>query len=263
MKYVDFWAGLDVEEQWFLDQISDKTGTCFSVFGNQYESAAHLPLVFYSAETWGNETRFEACDYSASFHDRPEDDSHLRLPNYVCIYGPEQVKSDIKTRQSELVGDKTACMVASNDNAKARKNLVRALQEEVDVDCGGPVLNNISRVPRGDGARERYQNFHDFARNYKFVVAAENGKERGYTTEKLFNAFRAGAVPIYYGNPDVGDFFNTDALIHCHDFDSFEGVVERVKELDQNPDEYERIRNTPALPDSDIYNTQKIQNFIS
>lgn len=57
---------------------------------------------------------------------------------------------------------------------------------------------------RDERRRNRYKDgWHDEAvevyEDYAFVVAFENTKAEGYVTEKIVNAFLAGAVPIYWG----------------------------------------------------------------
>ena len=44
----------------------------------------------------------------------------------------------------------------------------------------------------------------DFDRSHKFSIVCENTAHSGYTTEKLVEAFAAGCIPIYWGDPDHG-----------------------------------------------------------
>ena len=63
----------------------------------------------------------------------------------------------------------------------------------------------------------------------------------------MLDAFHANTVPIYWGNPLIGNDFNPKAFINCHDFDSFEAVVDRVREIDSNEDLYLSYLNEPAF----------------
>ena len=72
--------------------------------------------------------------------------------------------------------------------------------------------------------------------NYKFSISMENAMYRGYTTEKLITSLKAHTVPIYWGDPAVTELINPKAIINCHDYDSFEEVIERVKEIDNDND---------------------------
>ena len=54
--------------------------------------------------------------------------------------------------------------------------------------------------------------------NYYFVLAMENSDKEGYVTEKILNAFYSGAIPIFYGDRSVLEYFNKDAFIYVNDF---------------------------------------------
>ena len=54
---------------------------------------------------------------------------------------------------------------------------------------------------------------------YRFSVVIENTREPGYITEKLIDALLCKTVPIYWGAPDVGKYFDTNGMIICNSFD--------------------------------------------
>ena len=101
------------------------------------------------------------------------------------------------------------------------------------VDSAGKAFNNIGySVPEGPF------NKIEFLRPYKFNIAFENASIPGYTTEKLFEAMLARVMPIYWGNPRVGEEFNTRSFLNYSDFPSEEALIEKIIELDQNEDKY-------------------------
>ena len=58
-----------------------------------------------------------------------------------------------------------------------------------------------------------YKNIHGKVRNkikflskYKFSIAMENSRGDGYLSEKIVDSFRAGTIPIYYGDYLVDEF---------------------------------------------------------
>jgi hypothetical protein len=57
---------------------------------------------------------------------------------------------------------------------------------------------------------------------FKFAVCFENCSFPGYLTEKLFDCFLAGCIPIYYGAPDIHDFVPSGAFIDYRKFETFE-----------------------------------------
>ena len=50
-------------------------------------------------------------------------------------------------------------------------------------------------------------------RDYMFSVVIENCKRDYWFTEKLVDCLITGSVPIYWGCPSIGDFFNTKGFI--------------------------------------------------
>jgi len=58
-------------------------------------------------------------------------------------------------------------------------------------------------------------------KDYMFSVTIENCKEDYYFTEKLIDCFRTGVVPIYWGCPSIGNFFNIKGMIIINDVTEF------------------------------------------
>jgi len=50
-------------------------------------------------------------------------------------------------------------------------------------------------------------------KDYRYTFSIENCKKDYYFTEKLLDCFLSGTVPIYWGCPSIGDFFNTKGMI--------------------------------------------------
>lgn len=48
---------------------------------------------------------------------------------------------------------------------------------------------------------------------YRYSVAIENDSYPDYWTEKIADCFLAGTVPLYYGCPNISDYFPADAFI--------------------------------------------------
>ncbi|CAL9764260.1 unnamed protein product [Musa acuminata subsp. burmannicoides] len=74
--------------------------------------------------------------------------------------------------------------------------------------------------------------------HYKFVLAIENTKTDSYITEKLYYALDAGAVPIYFGAPDVESFVPPHSIIDGSKFDSMEALASYVKAVADDPIAY-------------------------
>lgn len=49
--------------------------------------------------------------------------------------------------------------------------------------------------------------------DFMFTIVIENIRTNDYFTEKLIDPFLTGTIPIYWGCPNIGEYFNTDGMI--------------------------------------------------
>lgn len=47
----------------------------------------------------------------------------------------------------------------------------------------------------------------------RFVLVIENSRHANYFTEKLLDAMLSGCIPVYWGCPNIGDFFDARGLV--------------------------------------------------
>lgn len=67
---------------------------------------------------------------------------------------------------------------------------------------------------------------------YMFNIAMENCKVSLYYTEKLIDCFATGTVPVYWGTPDIGEFFDMKGVILLDDrFDVRSLTAERYEAM--------------------------------
>jgi hypothetical protein len=74
----------------------------------------------------------------------------------------------------------------------------------------------------------------DTLKNYRFNVCYENMRDvKGYITEKIFDSFAAGSVPIYWGASNVTDYIPKNCFIDRRDFKDFAEVYEYINTMDK------------------------------
>jgi hypothetical protein len=76
------------------------------------------------------------------------------------------------------------------------------------------------------------ENKADALRDYKFNVCIENLQHTNWFTEKIIDCLRTGTVPIYWGCPNIGDFFNTKGFIIVNSLEDIVNVVNNLTEDD-------------------------------
>jgi hypothetical protein len=61
---------------------------------------------------------------------------------------------------------------------------------------------------------------------YRFAICFENVASPGYITEKIFDCWLAGVIPIYWGAPEVHTHFPKNTFIDAHSFSSNEALYD-------------------------------------
>lgn len=114
------------------------------------------------------------------------------------------------------------------------------------IDSGG-ILNNV-----GGKVKDKLA----FLSDYKFSFAMENVSHEGYCTEKIIDSFIAGTVPIYWGDPEVTEYFNERAFINCHAYSTVDEVINEIIEIDNNDEKYLSMLEEPIFSDN-FYSPEK------
>lgn len=69
--------------------------------------------------------------------------------------------------------------------------------------------------------------------NYRFALCFENCIYPGYLTEKIFDCFFAGTIPIYYGAPDIQEYIPKECFIDFRDFNDFAKLNSFLEGIDK------------------------------
>jgi hypothetical protein len=64
---------------------------------------------------------------------------------------------------------------------------------------------------------------------YRFSIAVENSRAPNYFTEKLLDCFATGTIPIYWGCPNIGDWFNPDGIITFNSAADIPAILESAQ----------------------------------
>lgn len=91
---------------------------------------------------------------------------------------------------------------------------------------------------------------------FQFSIIIENSQQINYFTEKLVDCLITKTIPIYWGCPNISDFFNTDGWIIL-DSDSIDKITYKLNKL--TPDHYYKYLDNieqnylKAIEYSDLY----------
>lgn len=100
--------------------------------------------------------------------------------------------------------------------------------------------------------------------SYTFAFCFENSVFPGYITEKIFDVFFAGCIPVYCGAPDIADYVPRDTFLDVRDFKDFDEMYERMASMTK--DEFEgymqRIREFLHSPSYARFTEQSFAHSI-
>ncbi|WP_161957599.1 glycosyltransferase family 10 domain-containing protein [Mariprofundus sp. EBB-1] len=125
--------------------------------------------------------------------------------------------------------------VYSNKSSKDENSLygdrIRAIEffsgQEEKMDLYGigwesSSLQAVRKSYKGKCVRKR-----DVLKQYKFSLCFENTRDdAGLITEKIFDCFAAGTVPIYYGAPNIQDYIPSECYIDFREFINYERLYD-------------------------------------
>lgn len=67
-------------------------------------------------------------------------------------------------------------------------------------------------------------------RDYKYSIAIENSRLPGYFTEKITECYLANCLPIYYGAPDIDEYFDKESFVVI-DVNNMKESIETIEAL--------------------------------
>ena len=105
-------------------------------------------------------------------------------------------------------------------------------------------------------------NKKDILKNYKYTLCFENTNGfRGYITEKIFDCFSAGTVPIYLGAPNIEDYIPKECFIDFRDFRGYEELYLFLRELPESK-YLEYLDAVRLFVETDSYNRVTARGYV-
>lgn len=68
---------------------------------------------------------------------------------------------------------------------------------------------------------------------YKFSICFENCEAPGWISEKIYDCFAAGCIPIYLGAPDISSYVPKECFINFKEFKSYEELHKFLNSLSE------------------------------
>lgn len=116
-----------------------------------------------------------------------------------------------------------------NELYSERKKLIAFFEynDKINFDLYGKWWPDTYRTFRGPIDKKV-----DILKDYRFCFAYENVKDiPGYITEKIFDCFHAGCVPVYLGAPNISDYIPKNCYISREHFGSNKELYDFLRNM--------------------------------
>jgi len=235
----------------------------YSIGGDSYKKYTNAKKIFICWEPINikNDIRLLTCDYSVTYYSDLEDNiKHFYFTPIIEKSGFAENFIESINKPLLINKQKFCCFIISNGSCNDRNNFFKKLCFYKKVDSFGGVMKNCDVIipSRNEGWDREYLNVIG---EYKFMITFENNLNNGVITEKIYNAFKANTVPIYWGNKEIYKIFNKGSFINVHDFSNFEGVIEYIKKVDNDDNLYNEILNSVKLNNDSNFFKEKTKNM--
>lgn len=201
--------------------------------------------ILFLGENWRPE-QFGS-DYSISFDAHSKKNFRLPLWQVYLLLNPE-LKNRLYNRKNwkEEEFERWCAFTVSNPSNFMRNSAYSTLSQYKHVHSYGRYMHNdlgLHEASKSKYWRDAKDEF--FVKHpHKFMITYENTPYRYYCTEKLMDAFLVGSMPIYWGDPRVGEDWNKDAFI-----DVTKGDINIVKDIDKDTKRFREIYSQPIFTD--------------
>lgn len=91
------------------------------------------------------------------------------------------------------------------------------------------IISKISGIDVFGFAYKKIDNKIEGLRDYKFSIVVENAKEDYYFTEKIIDCFVTGTIPIYWGCPSIGNFFDVNGIISFDNIEELQSILNNLE----------------------------------
>jgi hypothetical protein len=239
---VNFWRGANINQLEFLIDVFSIMGYSLKETQNNIECDIAIDSVFGKKEIvnknafkiffTGEARTKQITDYDLALgFDYSSNENYLRFPLYYLFFN-NKIHHQYERGECNANKEYFACFLVSNGGFKPRNEVFHEISSYKEVKSGGKYLNNMGGPIPADQTS-------NFLSKCKFVIAYENNiKYPGYITEKPFQAYFAGSIPIYMSEPRAAEDINKEAVIYRGDFNSNAEMIDYIKELDQNDNKY-------------------------
>jgi hypothetical protein len=285
IRFYNFWHNFRKDRFYFYQLIQylqlDKNIDFYSVFGN-YALRFFLPSkrkkIFFTGENINTFSAIERrhkrfANYNLNYVDLAigmeyiENFKYLRIPLwFINNIKPQWELEDIQMwitmieekNKFNNFFERTQLMslIASHDRTGIRSVIADVFSNKIDIKYAGSFRNNDTSL------KAQYENDKiSYLKNFIFNICPENSNTMGYVTEKIFDSFLAGCIPIYTGSFNIvePDILNSERIIFVNKENPSEVLKNNIDLFNRNPIAIKKHYSTPVFKENaakELYNKQ-------
>ena len=233
----------------------------FTVFGDREmikKSKAPIKIFWTGEDVQNNYTFFsDYClsdsDLSIGFNPYINEKNYMRYPYWLLYYikpdfSKDQIANFVKKINNARYEKTEFCSLIASHNEFIRQDIYNLISQFAKINCGGKLFHN------DDCLKTDYaDNKTEYLKKFMFNICPENTNVDGYVTEKLFQAFESGCIPIYNGGGNYLEpgIINPKAIVY-YTKENENDVLEQVKELWTNEKVYIDFISQKRLFDNSV-----------
>ena len=241
-----------LKKNYIIEESDNPDYVICSIFGRPYEYCKYDQIrIMCVGENYIPD--FNVIDYAISPYPISFFDRNFYYPWCMHSYGrckalqtKERKYDESLIKEKEFFANFIYGQVSENN---IREDFFIRLSKYKRVESAGKNLNNM---PNHMVVGRKNSGKIDFQKKCKFSICFESNKHKGFITEKIVDAFYADTIPIYYGSDTITTIFNKDAFINCNDYESFDEVIDKIIEIDNDDEKYLQMMNQPVFVKADF-----------
>jgi hypothetical protein len=124
---------------------------------------------------------------------------------------PENCKIHKKTKLTSLI----AANKKMSTGHRYRFEIVEKLSSKYEIDLWG-------------SAFKKFTDKEEAVKDYCFSITVHNCKINDFYTEAIVDCFLVGTVPIFWGCPNIGDYFDAEGILQFDTIEELDGIMQKL-----------------------------------
>lgn len=177
-------------------------------------------------------------------------ENYIRIPLWIYYFACINLNKDniykkvIEINETKYTKTKFASLIATWGGANnLRATMYNHISKIDKIYCPSKFLHNDDSLKN-----EFNDNKLEYLKQFKFNICPENVIEDGYITEKLFDAFNSGCIPIWNGDRNIEpNIINKNSILYWEKDSDNKELFKEIEKLHKDETYYNNFISQPRL----------------